>query len=53
MHDVIFIIYVILFWAALFAFAFWMTVRTLRVPTEAELEHAAEEAEKTHSASAH
>lgn len=53
MNDIIFIIYVVLFWAALFVFAFWTTVRTLKVPTEAELEHAAEEADGAHSASAH
>jgi hypothetical protein len=49
MNDVIFIIYVVLFWAALFVFAFWLSVRALRVPTDAELEHAAEEAEAVHS----
>lgn len=52
MNAVIFIVYVILFWAALFVFAFWMTTRALRVPTEADLEYAAEEAENAHSASA-
>ncbi len=50
MHDVIFIVYVILFWAALFVFAFWMTLRALRVPTDDELEHAAEEADGAHAA---
>ncbi len=53
MNAVLFIVYVVLFWAALFVFAFWMTTRALRVPTEAELEYAAEEAESDHSASAH
>jgi len=53
MNPLIFIFSVVLFWAALFVFAFWMTVRTLRAPTEAELEHAAKEADGVHSASAH
>ncbi len=53
MNDVIFIVYVVLFWAALFVFAFWMSIRALRVPTEDELEHAAEEADGVHSASVH
>jgi hypothetical protein len=50
MNDVKFIIFVIVFWMALGVFAFWMTARALKVPTEAELEHAAEEAEGAHSA---
>ncbi len=53
MNDVIFIIYVVLFWLALFIFALWMSARTLRIPTEAELEHAAEQAESAHSTTAH
>jgi hypothetical protein len=53
MNDVIFIIYVILFWLALFIFALWQSIRALRVPTEAELEQAAEQAESAHSITAH
>ncbi|HEU0027297.1 MAG TPA: hypothetical protein VFQ25_09295 [Ktedonobacterales bacterium] len=53
MNDVIFIIYVVLFWLALFIFAIWLSIRALRVPTEAELEHAAEQAESVHSTAAH
>lgn len=53
MTAVLFICYVILFWMALGAFAVWFSVRMLRVPTEAELEHAAAEAETGHKAAAH
>lgn len=53
MNDVIFIIYVILFWLAMFIFAIVLTARVLRVPTEAEVEHAAEQAETAHSHAAH
>jgi hypothetical protein len=49
MIAVVYIVLVVLFWAALFVFAFWTTVRFLRVPTEAEVELAAQEKEKTHA----
>ncbi|HEX9038963.1 MAG TPA: hypothetical protein VF808_18420 [Ktedonobacterales bacterium] len=52
MTAVFYIVCVILFWAALFVFAFWTTVATLKVPTEAELEHAAAEADHHSAASA-
>lgn len=56
MTAVLFIFYVILFWVALGVFAIWVSARMLRVPTEAELELAAAEAEKSqasHTTSAH
>jgi hypothetical protein len=50
MNPVFYVVLVVLFWAALFVFAFVITVRFLRIPTDAELELAAEEKEdKTHS----
>lgn len=53
MSEIIFIIYVVLFWVALFIFAFWLSIHALRAPTEAELEHAAEQADSAHSTTAH
>jgi hypothetical protein len=51
MNSVFYVVLVVLFWAALFVFAFITTVRFLRIPTDAELELAAEEKEeKTHTA---
>jgi hypothetical protein len=46
MNPVLWLVFVVLFWAALFIFAFVSTVRFLRIPTEAELELAAEEKDK-------
>lgn len=53
MTAVLYICFVILFWLALGAFAIWFSARILRVPTEAELELAAAEAETGHKAAAH
>lgn len=53
MSDVIFIIYVVLFWLALFIFAIGLSIRALRVPTEAELEHAAQQADSAHPTATH
>ncbi len=53
MNSIIFLSYVILFWAALFVFALWTCSRALRVPTEAELEHPAEEADGAHPVPSH
>ena len=47
------VITVIVFWAALFVFAFWFTTRALRAPTDAEIELEQEEAEKAASGAEH
>ncbi len=41
------IILVIIFWAVLFVFAFWMATMALRAPTEGEIE--AQRAESAHA----
>lgn len=51
MNPVFYVVFVVLFWAALFVFAFMTTVRFLRIPTDAEVELVAEEQEeKAHTA---
>lgn len=45
MNSVLPIVIVVLFWVVAFVFAFRFTVRALQSPTEAEIEHAAHEAE--------
>lgn len=52
MADIMFLIPIVAFWIALFIFAFWMSARALKVPTEADLEQAAREVEGAHSAPA-
>lgn len=47
------IAFIIIFWAFIFVFAFWMSVRALRAPTEAELEYEATEGEHAPLTPAH
>lgn len=45
MEPMVPLLIIILFWAAVFVFAFWTFTHWLKVPTEAELEAAREAAE--------
>ncbi len=47
------VIAVILFWAILFLLAFRFSTLAFRAPTEAELEHEAEEAEQASASTEH
>jgi uncharacterized membrane protein len=47
------VITVIIFWVLLFLFAFWFSSRALRAPTDAEIEHEREEADKATADAGH
>lgn len=52
-NDILPIILIILFWAILFVFAFWMATVALRAPTEGEVEAQHAEAERTQTPAVH
>jgi phosphotransferase system glucose/maltose/N-acetylglucosamine-specific IIC component len=52
-NDILPIILVIIFWAILFVFAFWMATVALRAPTEGEIEAQHAEAEHAQAPATH